>query len=69
MGEALAALEKVGGAAARARVREAHDPAIMRLVRTWPDRFNTARAQAMGFVVDRDFEAIVRAHAADFPPA
>jgi nucleoside-diphosphate-sugar epimerase len=69
MGEALAALEKVGGAAARARVREAHDPAIMRLVRTWPDRFNTARAQAMGFVADPDFEAIVRAHAADHPPA
>jgi nucleoside-diphosphate-sugar epimerase len=69
MGEALAALEKVGGDAARARVRETHDPAIMRLVRTWPDRFNTARAQAMGFVADPDFEAIVRAHAADHPPA
>ena len=69
MGEALAALEKVGGVAARARVREAHDPAVMRLVRTWPDRFNTARAHAMGCVADPDFEAIVRAHAADYPPA
>ena len=69
MGEALAALEKVGGKAARDRVSERHDPAIMKLVRTWPDRFNTARAEAMGFAADPDFEAIVRAHATDYPPA
>ena len=69
MDEALAALEKVGGKAARDRVSERHDPAIMKLVRTWPDRFNTARAEAMGFAADPDFEAIVRAHATDYPPA
>jgi len=67
MGEALAALERVGGTDARARVREQHDEAIIRLVRTWPDRFSTARAHAMGFVADADFESVVRVHLADHP--
>jgi hypothetical protein len=67
MGEALEALERVGGAQARARVREQPDPAIERLVRTWPDQFNTARARSMGFVADADIEAVIRAHVADHP--
>lgn len=65
MSEALHALERVGGAPARARVTERRDPAIERLVLTWPDRFQTDRALAMGFTVDKDFEAIVRAHVED----
>ncbi len=69
MSDALAALERVGGARARARVREARDDAIERLVRTWPDRFNTARALGLGFAADRDFESVVRAHLADHPAA
>jgi hypothetical protein len=67
MAQALAALERVGGAQARARVREQIDPAIERLVRTWPDQFDTARAHAMGFVADADIEAVIRAHVADHP--
>jgi nucleoside-diphosphate-sugar epimerase len=67
MAQALAALERVGGAQARARVREQADPAIERLVRTWPDQFDTARAHAMGFVADADIEAVIRAHVADHP--
>ena len=69
MDDALAALERVGGAQARARVREARDDAIERLVRTWPDRFNTARALGLGFAADRDFESVVRAHLADHTAA
>lgn len=65
MSEALAALERVGGSAARARVSERRDEAIERLVLTWPDRFQTDRGLAMGFSVDKDFEAIVRAHIED----
>lgn len=67
MSQALAALETVGGTAARARVREQHDESIVRLVKTWPDHFETARALAMGFTGDADFESVVRAHAADHP--
>jgi nucleoside-diphosphate-sugar epimerase len=62
MSEALAALERVGGSAARARVTEQRDEAIERLVLTWPDQFRTDRALAMGFSADPDFDAIVRAH-------
>jgi nucleoside-diphosphate-sugar epimerase len=65
MGEALAALERVGGAAARARVRENRNESIERLVRTWPDRFRTDRALSLGFAGDSDFESVVRAHVAE----
>jgi D-erythronate 2-dehydrogenase len=58
----------VGGEAARARVaRCSRDPSIvMRLVRTWPSRFATARADAMGFARDDDFESIVRDYAKEY---
>jgi len=35
-------------------------------VQTWPARFATARADAMGFVRDGDFESIVRAYAKEY---
>lgn len=59
MNEALAALERVGGAAARARVALRRDPAIERIVSTWAARFDCRRALSMGFRADPDFDAIV----------
>jgi D-erythronate 2-dehydrogenase len=60
MDQALAALEKLGGAKARALVTQTLDDKIIRLVNSWPALFNTARANAMGFKADQDFDAIVR---------
>lgn len=60
----LEALREVGGAAAVARVRVQPDEAIGRIVRTWPARFDTARADTLGFGRDPDFAGIVRAYAA-----
>jgi D-erythronate 2-dehydrogenase len=65
MGDELAALRRVAGDAVAARVHESHDEKVMKLVRTWAARFDTARADAMGFRPDRDFESIVRAYIED----
>lgn len=58
--EMLDALARVGGEAARALVRMAPDARIRAIVQSWPARFDTARADALGFVRDADFESIVR---------
>ncbi|HYS14251.1 MAG TPA: D-erythronate dehydrogenase [Burkholderiaceae bacterium] len=58
------ALRKVGGDAAAARVRMQRDEIIRRIVDTWPARFQTIRANAVGFAQDADFLGIVRAYAA-----
>ena len=65
MEQELEALRKVGGEAAVALVRHEPDEDVLRLVRTWAGRFDTARARAMGFQADPDFESIVRAYVAD----
>lgn len=59
----LDALARIGGEPARARVKMQPDPRIEAIVRTWPARFDTARADAMGFVRDGDFDTIVRDYA------
>lgn len=63
--EMLDALEKVGGKAARALVRFEKDPAIVRLVDSWPAAVHAARAERMGILPDTDFETIVRDYVSD----
>jgi nucleoside-diphosphate-sugar epimerase len=62
----LDALARVGGEAARGRVKMQPDPRIQAIVQGWPARFDTARADAMGFVRDGDFESIVRDYAKEY---
>jgi nucleoside-diphosphate-sugar epimerase len=69
MHDELAALRKVGGDAAVARVRHVPDPKVVALVRTWAARFETRRALAMGFEADANVDAIVRAYVEDNPGA
>ncbi len=61
----VAALERVAGPAVSRRIRWEPDPAVMRIVSSWPGRFDTPRAQALGFEADASFEEVVRAHVAD----
>lgn len=69
MHDELAALRKVGGDAAVARVRHVPDPKVVALVRTWAAHFETRRALAMGFEADASFDDIVRAYVEDNPGA
>lgn len=65
----LQALEIVGGAEALSRVRHVPDPSIERIVGSWPARFNTQRARALGLEPDVDFLSIVRQYVLDASPA
>ena len=61
----LDALEAVGGKAARDLVRFEYDPAIARIVDSWPAVVESPRAERLGLKPDKDFISIVRAYAAD----
>jgi nucleoside-diphosphate-sugar epimerase len=61
----LAALEAVGGPAARARVRHEPDDSVARVVCSWPGALDDRRARRLGFSADADVESIVRQYIAD----
>lgn len=62
VGEMVAAMGRVAGAETMKRVEWKEDPAIMKLVRTWPGDFVTNRAEKMGFVHDASFDDVVKAY-------
>jgi nucleoside-diphosphate-sugar epimerase len=62
--EMLASLERIGGAAARARVRCEIDPHVARFVSTWPGTLDDRRARQLGFSADRDCDEVVRQYLA-----
>jgi len=64
-GEMVTALQQIAGKAVAARVRWEIDPAIERIVGSWPGAWDTARANALGFTGDKDFHSIVRAYIED----
>jgi D-erythronate 2-dehydrogenase len=65
----LDALEAVAGPAVRALVRLAPDPAIERIVSTWPGRFDSQRAARLGLVPDPNVLGIVHQYLRDHPQA
>ena len=64
-----AALRQVAGDAVAARVKWQIDPAIDRIVATWPANFAPVLGPALGMKADSDFEAIVRQYIEDERPA
>ena len=68
-GEMVKTLGQVAGTEVAARVRWERDPAIERIVGTWPGAWDVSRAQALGFAGDADFAGIVRAYIEDDLPA
>ena len=60
VGEMIAALGKVAGPEAVARIRWEADETVQRIVGSWPAAWNTDRATALGFKGDADFETIIR---------
>lgn len=69
VGEMAAALEKVAGKPATDLLDWTPDPAIAKLVTSWPARIDAARARGLGLLPDENFEAIVRAYVRENPDA
>ncbi len=59
------ALRKVAGDAVAKRVVFKADARIQAIVQTWPVKFRTPRALAMGFKPDSDVESMIRGYIAD----
>ncbi|SDK02956.1 D-erythronate dehydrogenase [Billgrantia gudaonensis] len=59
--EMIATLREVAGPTAVERIRHDPDPRIQAIVGSWPTRFHTRRAEALGFPRDTDFREIVEA--------
>ncbi|MDB5796669.1 MAG: NAD-dependent epimerase/dehydratase [Paucimonas sp.] len=64
----VAALKKVGGEQAAEHITWQRDPAIERIVGSWPGAWDITRATALGLRADDSFEAIVRAYVEDDLP-
>jgi D-erythronate 2-dehydrogenase len=65
------ALRAVAGEEVASRVQWRFDPAVDRIVSTWPARFDARFGETLGMRGDADFASIVRAHVAEqaAPPA
>jgi nucleoside-diphosphate-sugar epimerase len=59
-GELLDSLARIGGAAARARVRVEREERVARAMCGWPAALDDSRAVSLGFVRDAGVDAIVR---------
>jgi D-erythronate 2-dehydrogenase len=64
----VAAMERVAGPAPVRLIDWVVDPAVARIVQSWPARFDTRRALALGLHPDPDFDSIVRAYLQDQEP-
>lgn len=69
VGEMAAALERVAGKAATDLLDWTPDPAILRLVNTWPGNVASKRANGLGLLPETDFEAIIRDYIRENPDA
>lgn len=69
VGAMAQALERVAGPQVAALLDWKIDPAIERLVRSWPGRVRADRAAALGLHADTDFDAIIRSYMAQNPQA
>jgi nucleoside-diphosphate-sugar epimerase len=68
VGDMVSALRDVAGEEVAARVRWNYDPAIDRIVSTWPSRFAPKLGPSIGMRADDDFAGIIRASIADERP-
>jgi nucleoside-diphosphate-sugar epimerase len=69
VGEMAAALERVAGKAAVDLLDWTPDPAIVRLVKTWPGDVISERARGLGLQPDLDFETVIRNYIRENPDA
>jgi D-erythronate 2-dehydrogenase len=65
VGEQIAALARIAGPKVAARIRRAPDALVERIVAGWPQNFHVRRAAELGFVAEKSFDDIIRAHIED----
>lgn len=65
VGEEIEALRRVAGEAAVKRIRHEPDETIIRIVDGWARDFDASRAESLGFVAEKSFDDIIRAHVED----
>jgi nucleoside-diphosphate-sugar epimerase len=63
--EQIAALRRIAGDKVAARVRREPDALTIRIVDSWPHRFDARRALLLGFAAERSFDEIIRIHIED----
>lgn len=63
--EMIDALRETGGEAAVSRIRAEPDAGIQAIVGSWPARFDTAKAERLGFRADADMASIMQAFIED----
>ena len=69
VGEMAQALERVAGKAATDLLDWTPDPAILKLVNTWPGNVAYDRARGLGLEADTEFESVVRDYIREHPEA
>lgn len=69
VGQMLDALRDIAGDAVAGLVVEAPDPAIEAIVRSWPARFDNARAELLGLTPDPDIASVIRQYMEDHADA
>jgi nucleoside-diphosphate-sugar epimerase len=63
--EQIDSLRRIAGDAVAARIRDAPDALVARIVAGWPHRFDARRALALGFRPEKTFDEIIRIHIED----
>lgn len=69
VGEQIEALGRVAGQNTVDLITETVDPAVAEIVAGWPERFDTRRADELGFVGERSYDEIIRAYLEDDGPS
>jgi D-erythronate 2-dehydrogenase len=69
VGEMAAALERVAGKEATDLLDWTPDPAILKLVETWPGVVASSRANKLGLQAETDYEVIIRDYIRENPEA
>jgi D-erythronate 2-dehydrogenase len=65
VGEMVAALDRAAGPAVTGLIDWVPDPAVTRIVSSWPARLRTERAEGLGLLPDPDFGSIIRGYLAE----
>ncbi|KLV09917.1 MULTISPECIES: D-erythronate dehydrogenase [Photobacterium] len=63
----LAAMAEAVNPARVELVSNEPDPAIERIVASWPQAFNNEKERALGFKADRDFQSVLAAYLSQYP--